>query len=188
MPYMQTEISSINLPYTNQKTITIMKKIILSAIAVCAFGFVSAQEPTMKIGASIGMPMGDVKDFTSLVVGADFAYLWPMSDDLHVGATVGYLTFMAKEFDTPIGKIKPDDTAFLPIAATGQYSINENFFLGADLGYALAMSPSGADSGMYYQPKAGYQTEKFEVYLGYKGVAVSGRSANSLSLGFNYKF
>lgn len=173
-----------------------MKKIILSAIAVSVFGFVNAQEPIMKIGVNLGMPMGDVKDFTSLVIGADLAYLWPISEDLHVGATVGYLTFIAKEYDMPGGipgipqggKIKPDDTAFLPIAATAQYSINENFFLGADLGYALAMAPSGADSGMYYQPKAGYQTEKFEIYLGYKGVSRSGASANALSLGFNYKF
>lgn len=179
-----------------------MKKIILSAIAVSVFGFVNAQEPIMKIGVNLGMPMGDVKDFTSLVIGADLAYLWPISEDLHVGATVGYLTFIAKEYNMPGidgidipgidipsgGKIKPDDTAFLPIAATAQYSINENFFLGADLGYALAMAPSGADSGMYYQPKVGYQMESLELYIGYKGVAVSGRSANAISLGVFYKF
>lgn len=178
-----------------------MKKIILSAIAVCAFGFMSAQESTMKIGANLGMPMGDVKDMTSLVIGADFAYMWSISDEFQVGATIGYLSFMGKEHDSveieyndmgmPIDfdvvKVK-QDFSFLPIAATAQYSINENFFLGADLGYALALAPSGSDAGMYYQPKVGYQIESFEVYVGYKGISRSGASANALSLGVFYKF
>ncbi len=174
-----------------------MKKIILSAIAVCAFGFMSAQESTMKIGANLGMPMGDVKDMTSLVIGADFAYMWPISDEFQVGATIGYLSFMGKEHDSkedddmgiPIGTVKvKQDFSFLPIAATAQYAINENFFLGADLGYALALAPSGSDAGMYYQPKVGYQIESFEVYVGYKGISRSGASANALSLGVFYKF
>ena len=41
---------------------------------------------------------------------------------------------------------------------------------------------------VYYQPKVGYQAEKYEVFAGYKGVSVDGGTFSSLNLGFNYKF
>ena len=44
------------------------------------------------------------------------------------------------------------------------------------------------DGGFYYQPKVGYQAEKYEVFAGYKGVSVDGGTFSSLNLGFNYKF
>lgn len=165
-----------------------MKKLLLSAIAVCAFGITSAQEGGFKAGVNVGMPMGDIKDGYSLAIGVDVAYMWSISDEFQVGATVGYSTYMAKEYDFMGVKIKPDNAAFLPIAATGQYAFTENIFVGADLGYALGMAPSGMDGGMLYQPKVGYQTETFEVYAGYKGISVTGGTFSSIGVGFNYKF
>ena|SRR5690606_2772016 len=172
-----------------------MKKLILSAIAVCAFGITSAQEGGFKAGVNVGMPMGDTSDVASLAIGAEVAYMFPISDEFQIGASVGYLTFMAKEvnevddlgIDTG-NKVKPDNAAFLPIAATAQYSFSENIFVGADLGYAMGLSPDGNDGGMLYQPKVGYQTEKFEVYVGYRGIATEGTATSSIGVGFNYKF
>lgn len=167
-----------------------MKKLILSAMAVCAFGFASAQEGGFKAGINVGMPMGDAGDLYSFTVGAEVAYMWPISDEFQVGASVGYLTFMGGE-DVDLGfglSYTVEDAAFLPIAATAQYSFTENIFAGVDLGYAMGMAPSGMDGGIYYQPKVGYQTEKFEIYAGYKGISVEGGSFSSVGLGFNYKF
>src|SRR5690554_74758 len=165
-----------------------MKKLLLSAIAVCAFGITSAQEGGFKAGVNVGMPMGDISDGYSLAIGAEVAYMYPISDEFQIGASVGYLTFMAKEVDTPMGKVKGDNAAFLPIAATAQYSFSENIFAGADLGYAMGLAPDGNDGGMMYQPKVGYQTETFEVFLGYRGIATEGTATTSIGLGFNYKF
>ncbi|SRR5690554_1110121 len=164
-----------------------MKKLILSAMAVCAFGFASAQEGGFRAGINVGMPMGDTSDVASLAIGAEIGYLWEVADGFKAGASVGYLTFMAKEIDTPLGKYTPDDAAFLPIVATGQYSFTDNIFGGLDLGYAMGIN-EGNDGGMLYQPKVGYQTETFEVFLGYRGISTEGTATSSIGLGFNYKF
>ena len=41
---------------------------------------------------------------------------------------------------------------------------------------------------MLYQPKLGYQTEKFEIYAGYKSISLDGEALSALNFGFNYKF
>jgi hypothetical protein len=165
-----------------------MKKLILSVMAVCAFGFASAQEGGFKAGVNVGMPMGDVSDFYSLSVGAEVAYMYPISDEFQIGASVGYLTFMAKEYEIMGVTVKPDNAAFIPISAIAQYSFTENIFAGVDLGYAMGMAPDGNDGGMLYQPKVGYQTEKFEVFIGYRGIATEGTATTTVGAGFAYKF
>ena len=162
-----------------------MKKILLSAIAVMAFGFTAQAQDDggLKAGIHIGMPMGDAGDLYNLNFGADVAYMWPVADQFTVGATTGYSYFSGEEF---MG-VKLNG-AFIPLAATAQYSLSDAFFLGADLGYALYAGDGDGDGGVYYQPKVGYQTEFFEVYASYKGIAVDGTSISTVGLGFNYKF
>lgn len=157
-----------------------MKKIILTAVAVFAFSFANAQDGGFKLGAHIGLPMGDIKDISSLNIGVDVAYVWKVADKFSAGIVSGYTTYL--------GKDGFDDSGFIPVAATGQYSITDNLFLGADLGYALGISPEGNDGGFLYQPKFGYETDKFELYAGYKGISVDGGTYSSINLGFNYKF
>ena len=84
--------------------------------------------------------------------------------------------------------IKSEAVGFIPVAATAQYSLTDNLFLGADLGYGIYTGKGESDGGVYYQPKFGYQNEKIELYAGYKGISVDGGSFSSLNLGFNYKF
>mgnify|MGYP006990018151 CR=1 FL=1 len=52
----------------------------------------------------------------------------------------------------------------------------------------MGLSPDGNDGGFLYQPKFGYQADKFEAFLGYKGISVDGGTFSSLNLGFAYKF
>ena len=171
-----------------------MKKIILTLAAIFAISFANAQEGKFKAGVILGLPMGDVKDLYSFTVGLDVAYMWSISDEFKAGVTTGYATYLGKtvdyfDFDTfETYSAKAESAGFIPVAATAQYSLSESFFVGADLGYAIAIAPSGADSGLLYQPKVGYQAEKFEVYAGYKGIAVTGGTFTSVNLGFNYKF
>lgn len=160
-----------------------MKKVLLITIAFLTFGLMQAQDSGLRLGVHLGLPVGDASDFTSLAMGGDLAYLFDVSEGLKVGATAGYLHYSGKEF----GGHKTN-FGFVPIAATANYSIVENIFVGADLGYAIGVSPDGNDGGFYYLPKAGYQIDLFEVYLGYRGVSVDGGSINSISLGFNYNF
>ena len=169
-----------------------MKKIILAAVAVMVFGFASAQEGQFKVGAHVGLPMGDFKDAYSLNVGADVAYLWNVADGFKVGATTGYSAYLGKTTSINLGfgsvETKTTTASFVPVAATAQYSVADNLFLGADLGYAVNVGKGDGNGGVYYQPKFGFQTDKVEVYLGYKGISVDGGSFSSLNVGMNFKF
>lgn len=170
-----------------------MKKNILAAAAVFVFGFANAQDGKFKLGAHVGLPMGDIKDSSSLNLGLDAAYVWNVADKFSAGVVTGYSTYLAKKetIDAGFGvtvEVKGEDSAFIPVAATGQYSITENLFLGADLGYAIYVGSGEGDGGFLYQPKFGYQTEKIELYAGYKGISVEGSAYSSVNLGFNYKF
>lgn len=177
-----------------------MKRFVISLIAILAFGFAQAQESGAKIGVNLGMPVGDASDVTSLSFGADIGYMWNVAPSVDVGLTAGYLNYSGKKYHGE----KRDDLSFIPIAATGQFSIMESLFLGADLGYAIGVSPDHNKGGFYYLPKVGYQIDLFEVYLGYKGISSKFKSSENIAgvdfsasknvdissvvIGFNYKF
>ena len=180
---------------------TIMKRLFLVAIATVGFAFSgTAQDTKMKVGVDVGFPMGDIKDGTSLNLGVNGAYLWNVGEGFDVGAGVSYNMYIAKEQDILGVKVKGDNASFLPIYGTANYSFTESIFGGVDLGYALGLAPSGIDGGVYYQPKVGYQTDKYEFFLGYKAISSKQEVATafgtvsattvyaSLNLGFNYKF
>ena len=166
-----------------------MKKLFLVAIATVGFAFSgTAQETQLKFGLDAGMPMGDIKDMYSFNISANAAYMWNgVAEGFDVGVGVSYNTYIGKEEEIAGMKFEFENASFLPIYATANYGFTENIFAGADLGYAVVLAPSGADGGVYYQPKVGYQTESFEVFVGYKAVAVSGGAFSFIGLGLNYK-
>lgn len=156
-----------------------MKKIILTAAAIFAFGFANAQSGAFKLGAHVGLPMGDIKDFSSLNLGVDASYTWTVAEGLDAGIATGYTSYL--------GKDGADANGFIPVAATAQFTLENKMFIGADLGYGIGVNPSGIDSGFLYQPKIGYQMEKVGVYVGYKGISVTGGTYSSVNLGVNFK-
>lgn len=165
-----------------------MKKLFLVAIATFGFAFSgTAQDTKFKIGVDAGIPLGDIKDSASFNLGVNAAYTWNVGEGFDAGLGVSYNTYFAKEYDVMGIKFKPDNASFLPIYGTANYGFTENIFVGADLGYAVALSPKELDGGFYYQPKVGYQTDMFELFVGYKGISVSGGTYSSINLGFNYK-
>ncbi|WP_291083089.1 hypothetical protein [Flavobacterium sp. BFFFF1] len=166
-----------------------MKKLLLSVAAVLAFGFASAQDSDggFQAGIHAGIPMGDAGDVYSANFGADLAYMFPMGDSFQLGVTTGYSYYSGKSNDTGFGKVKVNG-AFIPVAAAAHYSLNTNWFLGADLGYAVYSGDGDGDGGVYYQPKVGYQTETMELFLGYKGISASGGAVSSVGVGAAYKF
>ena len=174
-----------------------MKKITLTVLAVFALTFANAQDKKdssgsddsagFKLGLNLGLPLGDIKDAYSLGLGLDLAYMWPIADGFQLGVTTGYAHYLGKTEDFGGISVKYDDAGFVPLAASAQLSLGENFFLGADLGYAIGVSPSGNDGGLLYQPKVGYQMGNVGIYAGYKGISVTGGTFSSLNLGVNFK-
>lgn len=166
-----------------------MKKLMFSALALFAFGFANAQDDGgFKAGVHFGLPMGDAGDLYTMNLGLDVGYMWNVAEDFKAGVATGYTMYMGDTVDTGFGEVDIDDAGFIPVAASGQYSIMDNLFLGLDFGYAVYVgSEDGADGGLYYQPKVGYQTEKIEIFLGYKGISNDG-DISSFGIGAAYKF
>ncbi|GIZ09452.1 hypothetical protein [Flavobacterium sp. UMI-01] len=153
-----------------------MKKIILTTAALFAISIASAQ---FRVGAHVGIPTGDIKDFSSVNLGADVAYTWSAAEGLDVGIATGYTSYLGKDGGDAIG--------FIPVAATAQITLTNNWFIGADLGYGIGVNPDGVDSGFMYQPKLGYQIEKTGIYVAYKGIALDGFNVSSVNLGVSFK-
>jgi len=170
----------------NRSKFKIMKKVLLVAV-LALFGFsVSAQEG-FKVGAHVGLPIGDVSDFSSFTVGLDVAYMFETSDSFDVGIASGFVNGFGKsetvssggftvEFDAP-------DFQYIPLAVAGRFKASEEFSIGADLGYAVGIS-EGNDGGFYYRPLVGYNiSEKAQIQASYSGVSLDGVTWTAINLG-----
>ncbi|TYB72617.1 outer membrane beta-barrel protein [Bizionia gelidisalsuginis] len=169
-----------------------MKKIILCA-AVAVFGFLSVSaQGQFKVGANIGLPVGDFSDFYSLSAGLDVAYLVDVSDQFKVGAATGFMNVFGEDLETTFGEFtvtaEAEDAQFVPLAAAARFMASDNFYVGADLGYAIAVDSEG-EGGLYYRPRVGYNfTEMIGVNLSYTGISNDGNSLNSVGLGVELSF
>lgn len=136
----------------------------------------------------MGLPTGDIKDISSVNLGADLAYTWSVAEGLDVGIATGYSNYLGKTADMDgFGSFKAEDSGFIPIAATGQITLTNNLFIGADLGYAIFTGSDSSDRGFYYQPKFGYQMNITGIYVAYKGISVDGGTFSSVNQGVNFK-
>lgn len=164
-----------------------MKKLGLLIIAILFLApAVNAQvNQDIKLGISGGLPLGDVKDYSSFNLSVDAAYLFEVADMVYVGPLVSYSHYFAKDFEGT----KIDDIQHLPIAASGRinFGLDKAVFLGADLGYAIGIS-DGLDGGIYYRPKIGYDFGGAAVILSYTGIDEDKITVNSLNLGVEFSF
>ncbi|WP_166961435.1 outer membrane beta-barrel protein [Yeosuana marina] len=165
-----------------------MKKLLFLAVFTALSITGANAQSGFKVGVNLGLPTGDIKDFYSLNIGVDANYLWQVSEEFDAGITAGYSHYLAKSYDIPGGgSIKGDDAGFFPIAAAGRFNVSEDFIIGADLGYALGISPSGNDGGFYYAPKLQYGvSESLDIVLAYKGISVDGGTFSSINLGVEF--
>ena len=159
-----------------------MKKLMLIG-ALALFGSMSAQAG-FKLGAHVGLPVGDASDVSSFVAGVDASYLFPVSAEVNLGITSGYNIFFGKD----VHGYKFDNLNLVPIAGTLQYRATPEFSISADLGYGFLFADGESDGGFYYQPKVAYHFGPSEDNLGYMGVSKNGYSYSSINLGYAYSF
>lgn len=165
-----------------------MKKLMLIA-AIAVFGLSNVNAQNFNVGISGGLPIGDAGDSYTFSVVLDANYLWEVSDKFDAGIASGYSHSFGDSVDLgPLGKFDIDDAGFLPIAGAARFNVSEDFTLGADLGYALGISPDGNDGGFYYAPKVQYGvSEKLDIVLAYRGVSLDGGSFDMITLGVEFK-
>lgn len=169
-----------------------MKKMFLVG-ALALFGAVNAQEKgNFKVGAHLGLPTGELAKGYSFNLGFDAAYLHPVAENFKLGVTTGYSHYFGKTIkESYFGytfSYEVKDFGIIPVAATAQYNVGKNVFLGADLGYGFLTGVEGSTGGFYYQPKVGYSLEnKHDLYLSYKGISNNG-TIGSFNLGYAFNF
>src|SRR5690606_25895375 len=144
-------------------------------------------QSNFKIGINAGLPVGDVEDQATFQLGADVAYLYPVSELFSVGGLLGYSHFFGDEVVLLGANVDVDDFSFLPIAASARFGFANSLFVGADLGYAIGID-DGNDGGFYYRPKVGYSFGGVALIASFAGIAVDGGDVSSVNLGVEFGF
>ena len=163
------------------------KSLFFLLIMLLAVSSVFSQS-NFKIGVNAGIPVGDVEDLATFQLGADVAYLYPVSELFSVGALAGYSHFFGED-DVPLlgGSGSVEDFSFIPIAASARFGFANSLFVGADLGYAIGVD-DGNDGGLYYRPKVGYNFGPVAAIASFAGIAVDGGDVSSVNLGVEFGF
>jgi hypothetical protein len=165
-----------------------MKKLMLLA-AIAVFGLTSVNAQNFNAGVTAGIPIGDFSDAYTFNVGLDVNYLWEVSDDFEAGVASGFnQSFGDDQEITLLGQtttLSVDDFQYIPIAAAGRFNASDDFQVGADLGYAVAVGEG--DGGFYYRPMVGYNVgETTQITLSYRGVSADGGSFSTVNAGVNF--
>jgi hypothetical protein len=168
-----------------------MKKLmVLAAVAVFGLSRVNAQGD-FRAGLTAGIPVGDFSDAYTFNVGLDINYLWEVSEDFDAGIASGFNQSFGDDQDfTFFGEtvtLEVEDFQYIPLAAAGRFNASEDFQVGADLGYAIAVGEG--DGGFYYRPMVGYSVgETTQITLSYRRVSADGGSFSTVNAGVNFGF
>ena len=151
-----------------------MKKLVF-VIALAIFGLANLNAQGFKLGANVGLPVGDASDYSNLSIGLDVNFLWPTSGDFDIGLAAG--------FSNSFGKDSADDVQFLPVAGAVRFNASEEFMIGGDVGYAIGIN-DGNDGGFYYRPMVGYNvSERAQLNISYAGISLDGGTWSTVNLG-----
>ena len=186
-------------------------KRILFFLVVATISLTSAQSQIMKAGVGAGIPIGDASDIYSFGVHADFNYLFDVAESIQVGPMAGLIYYKGKTIDygykpnsqeptkgslAPTtrggdvvieGSMKVDDAIFLPVGGHARYSIGQ-LFVGADLGYAIGVSPSGMKGGFLIRPKVGYNFGSLAGVASYSAITRNGGTFSTINVGVEFTF
>ena len=167
-----------------------MKKLMLLA-AFAVFGFTNVTAQNFTAGVTAGLPIGDFGDFYTFNVGLDLNYMWEVSDSFEAGVASGFnQSFGDEQSFTFLGTTVTSDVEdfqYIPLAAAGRFNASDDFQVGADLGYAIAVGDG--DGGFYYRPMVGYNVaENTQITVSYRGISVDGGSFSTVNAGVNFGF
>lgn len=159
-----------------------MKQFMLGLSVLLIAGQLSAQTNTttnitprnswLKAGITAGVPVGDLADYSSFVLGADLKGQVMETRNFGFGITTGYNHYF--------GKDKFDDFGSIPLGIFGRYYPQSNgFFAGTDLGYSF-ITEKGATGGLYVKPQIGYHNYDWNFFGYYNHVFRGNEDGGSL--------
>ncbi len=120
-------------------------KIIMVAAALATITFSSnAQNTRISLGLEAAFPMGDFGDGSGIGIGGTARVEFPLSDNIGLTGTAGYINFAGKEIElTPGFKAKTESGGAIPVQGGIKYYFNEaqeGFYAHGELGIHMFMA------------------------------------------------
>lgn len=141
-----------------------------------------------KVSLQAGIPVGEIENSSNLKAGVDLAYLWSFFDVIEVGGLTGYSHFFVQNgIDLPYyNSSESIDIKFIPLALSGRIFLHNNFFMGADAGYAFSLS-DWTNGGIYYRPKLGVTFYNMAILVSYEGINMDEGTISSANIGVEFQ-
>ena len=168
-----------------------MKKVLSFFAAAILFGStnlcaqstaISPRNSWLKLGANIGVPVGNVSNYSSWMAGLELKGQFLETDFLGIGLTTGYNHYFGKNGFDGFGTIPLG--AFLRL-----YPESKGFFFGADLGYSIVTGYEDAKGGFYIKPQLGYHNYDWNLFAYYNNIFrsdINGGDIGSAGIGATY--
>lgn len=136
----------------------------------------------LKLGANLGVPVGNLADYSSVVAGIELKGQFMETDHLGIGLTTGYNHFFGKENFDGFGTIQLG--AFVRL-----YPKAEGFFAGLDGGYSFVTGDGDPKGGAYLRPQLGYHNYHWNFFGYYDNIFrtdLNGGNIGSVGIGVTY--
>ncbi|WP_192347081.1 hypothetical protein [Algoriphagus sp. Y33] len=139
----------------------------------------------LKLGLNLGVPMGDIGDYSSFAVGLDAAGQFMRTDNFGLGVATGYTQYFGKDGFENFGAI--------PLGLMLRYYPEPSgFFVGTDVGYTFLTGDIGGNGGFYIRPQVGYHNYDWNIFAFYNQVFTSDNAADIQTVGvaatYNIRF
>ncbi|MEB2779514.1 hypothetical protein U3A58_03835 [Algoriphagus sp. C2-6-M1] len=176
-----------------------MKKLILSLTLMLA-AFASYAQVTrdiedinddnswLKLGLNLGVPVGDLGDYSSFAFGLDVAGQFMRTDNFGLGVVTGYTKYFK---DSEVAGAQ--DFGAIPLGLMLRYYPEPSgFFVGTDLGYTFLTGDAASDGGFYIRPQVGYHNYDWNIFAFYNQVFTSAPAMDIQTIGvaatYNIRF
>ena len=176
-----------------------MKKLVLSFTLMMAV-FASYAQATrdiedinednswLKLGLNLGVPVGDLGDYSSFALGLDIAGQFMRTDNFGLGVVSGYTKYFKKS-----DVAGAQDFGAIPLGLMLRYYPQPSgFFAGTDVGYTFLTGDIASDGGFYIRPQVGYHNYDWNIFAFYNQVFTSAPNVDIQSIGvaatYNIRF
>ncbi len=147
-----------------------MRKILLT-LALTSLNFLySNAQGKFNLGFSIGSTINDDSGSSTFSVALEANYLFHITNNLKVGPSVSVLNYINSIAD------------YAPVFLAARLNVFDNFLLGADAGYAIAIREN-PNNGVFLRPSVGYNIDEktlFQLY--YSNISNDGSSLSSVGV------
>ncbi|WP_026955111.1 hypothetical protein [Algoriphagus vanfongensis] len=115
----------------------------------------------LKLGVNMGVPVGDISNYSSFAFGLDAAGQFMRTDNFGLGVASGYTQYFKKS-----DVAGAEDFGVIPLGAMFRYYPQPaGVFVGTDLGYSFYTGSGMSESGAaYIRPQVGYHNYDWNIF------------------------